>query len=713
MTVFFRIIGKYRLRFLASIALLFLACNVILRLALQIGYPEILPFTADMVPGLLKGVVNDSASLVFALLLPAALVLLPTDKFLQRRWAGRIYALTILFLFSAVCIFTAFAEYFFWDEFRSRFNFITVDYLIYTTEVMQNIVESYPLFWLLANVLLLSVGVTALMWIALRPCLPAYAPAGHSAASFAPPASAPERSRLGGRLGLFGGLCAAALLLFLAFSPFTGKEQNRFWNEYAKNGTYELFSAYFNNQLDYRAFYKTMDSRKAFALARKEIAGPNRTAGDVFEPAQEESLLRLVEAEGQEKKCNVVLVIMESMGSKWFGEFTPNLKELAGKGLSFSSMMSTGTRTVRGIEALMLSVPPTPGNSIVRRPDNDKLFNLGTMFRERGYDLDFIYGGFGYFDNMNAFFAGNGYTVTDKLDFSPQNKTFSNAWGQCDEDLYAESLRLADKSFQAGKPFHQVLLTTSNHRPYTFPENTVDIPQGTRRAAVKYADYAIGRFIREAEKKPWFDDTVFVFVGDHPSSIAGKTEVPANAYGVVCVLYGPKFFQPEEVSTLCSQIDLAPTLLASLGWEYRSQFFGTNARILPKEAGRAWISTYQLLGFRTNDQLVLLQPDGSAKVSPVTAGKKDKTAKNGTVQTDSGQPENGQNGHAPDAGQNNDALITRAVASYQCAYDLFTSKAMKESVVAAFTPKRRLSKSPQAHLVGPVKQRSKAATAAM
>ena len=124
-------------------------------------------------------------------------------------------------------------------------------------------------------------------------------------------------------------------------------------------------------------------------------------------------------------------------------------------------------------------------------------------------------------------------------------------------------------------------------------------------------------------------------------------------------MYGPKFFQQETVNTLCSQIDVAPTLLAGLGWEYRSQFFGTNARALPEEAGRAWISTYQLLGFRTNERLIVLKPDGSADVTKIIPNISE-----------------GLNGTA--GKQSDEALVTRAVASYQCAYDLFTGKRMKE-----------------------------------
>jgi len=648
----FKKAGEFRFRYIACLGLIFIALNFSLRITLQISFSSVLPFSALMLPSLVKGVIHDCATLVFALLFPATLILLPTDRFLQRR-VGRYYSRLIIFLFSGIFLFHAVAEFFFWEEFACRFNFIAVDYLIYTTEVIQNIIESYPLGWLILAVVLFAAGTAIVVWGKLGRYLPKIEK--HPGDYF------PCNGTVAGRLGTLAVLYATAALLFFSFTPFTG-DQNRFWNEYAKNGTYEMFSAYRHSELDYRAFYKTMDRREAFNLMKGEI----RDANTIFEPVKGESLLRMTAPTGTEKKPNVIIVIMESMGSKLLGEHTPYLNALAENGLSFTNMLSTGTRTVRGIEAIMLSIPPTPGNSIVRRPDNERLFTLGTPFHYNGYTKDFIYGGIGFFDNMNAFFAGNGYRVTDKLDFSEQSTTFSNAWGQCDEDLYSESIRLADESFRAGKPFQQVLLTTSNHRPFTFPAGKVDMEPGSRRAAVRYTDYAVGTFMREARKKAWFDNTVFVFVGDHPSSIAGKTEVPADAYGIVCIMYGPQFFQPEKIDTLCSQIDLAPTLLASLGWEYPSPFFGTNARELPSDQGRAWISTYQLLGFRTQDRLVVLKPDASAEVTHL-------------------EPSLPEMPHG--ASQDEDeAVISRTVASYQCAYDLFTHKQLKEDVVASYLP---------------------------
>ena len=634
----------FRSRYLLALAAVVLTSNLALRGVLAVAFPGELPPGVSILSGLLAGFVNDLATLCFILLIPGTFILAVPGRFLKSK-PGRGTCLGLLFFCNTAIIFGAFAEYFFWDEFHSRFNFIAVDYLLYTREVVQNIVESYPLPRLLSGVCLLGLASTAAAWMFIH---------GGSGKKSAGAISATPWSA---RLKALAAMYAMAGGVFLLFAP-VGATPERAWSEYAKNGLYELFSAFRHNRLDYRAFYATMDTESAFSLMRSDIAD----ASPIFTPEEGDSLIRMVAPAEKELRPNVIVVIMESMGNKWLGEYAPNLRALSGKGLSFTNMLSTGTRTVRGIEAVMLSLPPTPGNSIVRRPDNAGLFNLGTVFRDKGYDLSFIYGGIGYFDNMNAFFSGNGYRVVDKLDFTGKNKTFATAWGQCDEDLYAESLLQADAAFGRGRPFQQVLLTTSNHRPFTYPEGKVGLPPGSgRRGAVQYADYAIGTFLAEAAAKPWFDNTIFVFVGDHPSAIAGKTEVPADAYGIVCVFYGPKFFPPETVDTLCSQIDVAPTLFSRLGWEYRSQFFGTDARSLAKDDGRAWISTYQLLGYRTNDLLVVLGPNGKVETDQLSGNP-------------SGTPE---------------AVVEKAVASYQCAYDLYAAGKLREKSMAGYIPRLR------------------------
>jgi phosphoglycerol transferase MdoB-like AlkP superfamily enzyme len=195
---------------------------------------------------------------------------------------------------------------------------------------------------------------------------------------------------------------------------------------------------------------------------------------------------------------------MESMGAKFLEQneimgqsLTPNLDKLAKESLYFSNTYATGTRTVRGIEALNLSIPPLPGMSIVRRDDNEQLHSLGNIFKEKGYDNKWIYGGYGYFDNMNHFFKHNGFKVLDRTTWNKDELTFTNAWGACDEDLFNKILKEADKSYAEDKAFLTFALTISNHRPYTYPANKIELESGMhgRSGGVKYADYSIGKFL--------------------------------------------------------------------------------------------------------------------------------------------------------------------------------------------------------------------------
>ena len=306
---------------------------------------------------------------------------------------------------------------------------------------------------------------------------------------------------------------------------------------------------------------------------------------------------------------------MESLSAEYLGSFgnkqnlTPNLDALSKESAFFTNCFATGTRTVRGMEALALSVPPTPGRSIVKRPDNENLFSLGSIFRSRGYDTAFIYSGFGYFDNMNHFFANNGYRVIDRSTVPKEAISFANIWGACDEDLYNWVLDEADRSYAKGKPFLYFVMTTSNHRPFTYPDGKIDIPSHSgRNGGVKYTDYAIGELIRKAKEKPWFANTIFVIVADHCAGSAGKMDLPVKKYRIPLIIYNPELLRPQRVDKLCSQIDFAPTLLGLLNWSYESQFYGKDILRMKPDDERALIGTYQKLGYMKQDLLTVLKP---------------------------------------------------------------------------------------------------------
>jgi phosphoglycerol transferase MdoB-like AlkP superfamily enzyme len=519
------------------------------------------------------------------------LVLVP-DRVFSHAWHKPIVH-AVFFVIIAALLFDAAAEYLFFDEFGVRFNFIAVDYLVYTREVLGNIWESYPLVPIFSAIALAS----AALYILIKKYI-----------VLAFTATSTWKRRV-----LIGAVFVVAPMLSIAFVdlPMTSISKNTYANELAGNGLYDLVAAFRNNELDYNRFYATRDERTVQAAVRRQL----RERNNVFASADPRDMARIITNTGPEKRMNVIVVVEESLSAEYLGVFgrsggyTPNFDRLAGESLFFTHLYATGTRTVRGLEAITLSIPPLPGISIVKRPGNEGFFSWGSLMRKKGYDTKFVYAGHGYFDNMNYFFSNNGFSIVDRSNFGKDEITFANIWGVCDEDLFRKVVREADSSHAAGKPFFTMVMTTSNHRPYTYPEGKIDIPAHTGRGGgVKYADYAVGQFIEQARKKPWFDNTLFVFVADHCAASAGKTELPIKKYEIPLIIYGPAQLKPQRVDTMMSQIDIAPTVLGLLNFSYTTKFMGRDILKTGPSRACAFISTYQKLGFIQGDTLVVLGP---------------------------------------------------------------------------------------------------------
>ena len=210
---------------------------------------------------------------------------------------------------------------------------------------------------------------------------------------------------------------------------------------------------------------------------------------------------------------------------------------------------------------------------------------------------------------MNDFFSKNGFKVVDRLNFKDNEISFSNAWGVCDEDLLNKTLNEADISYKEHKPFFSFVMTTSNHRPYTYPDNKIDIPSHSGRdGAVKYTDFAINQFIKKAKKKPWFNDTVFVIIADHNGGSAGKSSLPLYRYKIPLIIYAPSIIKQKTITKLSSQIDTMPTIFSILGINYNKKLYGNN--ILDDNfTQRAFIGNYQKLGYVKDNYLYYLSPD--------------------------------------------------------------------------------------------------------
>lgn len=503
----------------------------------------------------------------------------------------------VMFLYVVFILQNGISEYFFWNEFGVKYNFIAVNYLVYTNEVIGNIMESYPVIPLFSALFLLAGTVTYFIVKRTRnyiDIIPTFT----------------DKLKLSGiYLSLFG-----ISLLAIPYLAKKENSQNVFANELQSNGIYRFYLAFVNSELDYFKFYKTLPENEAFALLGKQI---NSISGV--------STLRPIKSDSVETKKNVVLITIESYSAdfmKMYGNeqnITPFLDNLAQKSLLFTNLYAVGNRTVRGLEAVTLCFPPTAGESVVKRKDNKDKFSTGAIFKQKGYNVKFLYGGDAFFDNMEDFFTGNGYDIIDKKSFTPEEVTFANIWGVCDEDMANKAIKVMNSEAKTGKPFFNHWMTVSNHRPFTYPNNKIDIPGDakSRDGGVKYTDYALKKFFEMASKQAWFKNTVFVILADHCASSAGKTELPVDKYKIPAMIYSPGFIQPQNYTNLMSQIDIMPTLFGLLHFNYQSKFFGQDV-LKPDYNPRALVATYQDLGLIKDNVLTVLSPKQTVKQFQLT-----------------------------------------------------------------------------------------------
>ena len=503
----------------------------------------------------------------------------------RNHWTTVWFALFVVLYVGAI-VFNGISEYFFWNEFGVRYNFIAVDYLVYTNEVVGNIMESYPVVPMTLGIVVVTLLIT---WYLFRRDLvqAEYLKGWRWKAVVAP-------------------AYVAALFAAIGLLNFNTRFQdsgNVYVNELQANGLYKFYDAFVKNSLDYEQFYITRPEAEAEAF----VHGVYGSTGD--------NLHAVSAGGGSEIRRNIVLVTIESMSASYMERFgntesiTPVLDSLYRLGMAFDRVYATGNRTVRGLEAVTLSLPPCPGQSIIKRPNNAGMYSTGALLREKGYNVTYFYGGNSYFDNMETFFSGNGYDIVDQKSYSPEEITFANIWGVCDEDAYRKVIRTLGEQSQDGKPFFAHVMTVSNHRPFTYPAGKIRIPNDskTRAGGVLYTDYALGQFLAEASKQPWFDNTIFLITADHCASSAGRTEIPLHKYHIPALIFAPGFVAPQQIEGIVSQIDLMPTLLSLLDMDYDSHFYGRSI-FDPDYVNRAFIATYQDLGYLEGDTFTILSP---------------------------------------------------------------------------------------------------------
>ncbi len=408
---------------------------------------------------------------------------------------------------------------------------------------------------------------------------------------------------------------AAALITFLAIRGTLGHRPinpstvaycgDSMLNTLPLNSLYNvLYAAYsMKNERSAHDVYGKLPDEEIHAVVQACAAIPPG-------PADIPTLHSHQPAQRRERPLNIVLIVEESLGAQYVGNLggtglTPCLDALATQGWNFTQAYATGTRSVRGLEAVVAGFPPTISDAALRLSGaQSRFYTLAQTMRQHAYRSHFIYGGEAHFDNMKSFFLGNGFDeLHDRKTF--QNPAFVGTWGASDEDMFNRLHELL--SAPAEHPTLTLAFSVTNHSPWEYPQGRIT-PQGdpaTVENTVRYADWCIGQFFARAKQSAYWENTVFLVVADHDARVGGASLVPLRHFHIPALILGGTI-QPRQDHRLISQIDLPPTLLSLAGLACDHPMIGHD---LTRGAGnRAMMQYNENYGYLKNDQLIVLEP---------------------------------------------------------------------------------------------------------
>lgn len=510
-----------------------------------------------------------------------------------------LWALVVVFsfLFMEVSTPTFIAEY------DTRPNRLFIEYLNYPREVLGMLWEGY-LPTVLTGILVVVV-LTLLFAYFMRPWLQETRPRSYRKAIVLWP--------------------VVVLAVFISVRSTTGHRpanpamfaltSDALVNSMILNSTWSVAFAIYNlrHEADASDSYGSM----AMPAVLDEIRKEPWLSDVVFRSEQFPTLHQQTPARNRARPLNLVIILEESLGATFVESLggrpvTPQLESLKDSGWWFENLYATGTRSVRGIEAVVSGFLPSPARSVVKLSlSQTDFFTLGELLKKKGYDTGFIYGGEAHFDNMRSFFTGNGFdTIVDQQDY--QDPRFTGSWGVSDEDLFEKTHEDLKQLHASGEPFFRLVFSSSNHTPFEFPDGRIapyDQEKNTVNNAVKYADYALGKFIESAQNSDYWKDTLFMIVADHDARVWGSELVPIKNFQIPGLILGADI-ESRRIRTVASQIDLAPTLLSLMGVAAEHPLVGRDLATFPDAPGRAIMQFNDYYAWMDNVfNVTVLRPD--------------------------------------------------------------------------------------------------------
>ena len=547
---------------------------------------------SEVVRSFITGAKFDAATACY-LLLPFAIVAhLPGISF-DRSPRARRWFFACFTALTGGLTFLCLAEYEFFNEFQTRFNQLAIQYANQPQTVGGMVWYNYPvvryvLIWLAWTACLALVIRQLMRWSYDR------RPSDYRAATHV------------GAIALLFAMLVFCMRGGFGSEPLRWGEaftsHNEFTNQMGLNGLFTLGNALRNEVAGKNVsedWSARMDPAKAREVTRAMLVEPDET---LIDPAQR-TLLRRDRATddwlvltpaapttpaagadagaGAARPPNVVLVLMESFSARFVGaagapgNFTPHFDALAREGVFFSRAFSSGTHTHQGVFSVALGFPNLPGYEYLMESfaGNQRFSSLPAILKSRGYQTHFLYNGNLEWDNMHGFLRKQGITHFVGGDGFGAEVKQDRVWGVSDKDMLDRANAEFEKSHRSGRPFFGLVLTLSNHAPFDVPEplpfpRTTGMGELNRRLdAMRYADWALGQFMDSARKLGYFDNTLFVFVGDHGFHIPPKlTDAHLTYHHVPLLFYAPKMLSHRGVvsRTVVGHVNVAPSILGLL-----------------------------------------------------------------------------------------------------------------------------------------------------
>jgi phosphoglycerol transferase MdoB-like AlkP superfamily enzyme len=464
---------------------------------------------------------------------------------LARRARPRVTG-ALAYLAVAVMLLVSIAELFFWNEFQSRLDRLVFHYLAYPREVLTFLEDQFYLS--LYALPFLGLGALLTVWV-IRPLR--------------------EPGQASGTRRPLGLAAIVAVLLAASFWP-AALPPGRVAPQLASNGYLGIARAALTDERRWTGRYPG-DAHPPSAGSKVPTTTP--------------ASLQLAPAPTAQRPKHLVLIIMESFaGETWQdpalrAQYLPNFSRLATRSWSFTNIFASGSRTTRGMEALLNGMLPLPGVSTSQRPDPQRLPSLPRALTAAGWHSGFVYAGWPDFSDLTAYWQAIGFEhTTDRRSFAGED-LFQTSWGYADEHLF-ERLQ-QEMTVRVGNHERVFLaaLTLSHHRPYDYPAQRVPWPADERRSefAMAYADWALGRFMNDVQAMPWYDDTLFVIAADHGAHFRGNASIPVDSYRVPLLLHGPAVLgEPRQIDHLGSLVEVPRTVLGILGLQSSENFYGTS-----------------------------------------------------------------------------------------------------------------------------------------